>query len=344
MSTRAPQSFWLSSDAGVRARVIDFGATLVSLEAPDRSGRVDDVVLGFDDPARYCDDHPNFGSTVGRFANRIANARFELDGATYELSRNHGAHHLHGGERGFGRVFWEGRSVETAEGPGVELHYRSPDGDEGYPGSVDATVTYALSPTGELRITFEAVTDAPTVVNLSHHSYFHLGGAGSGDVLDHELWLAASRFTPCDPDLIPDGTIAPVAGTPMDFRVPRQLRGQLAPLLHRTDDLGPRGLDHNFVLDPRDRLAPAARLRDPASGRQLEVETTQPGLQVYTANHLDGTIRGKADQSYHPHAAICLETQHFPDSPNRPTFPSTRLSPGGTYRHTSVYNLSSGTV
>jgi aldose 1-epimerase len=306
------QVFTLRSEA-LRARIIDYGGTLMSLEAPDRHGAWADVVLGFDDPERYLGEHPYFGGTVGRFANRISRGEFSLDGTTYRLACNDGRHHLHGGVRGFERVFWEASGNETS----VCLRHVSRDGDEGYPGALTATVTYTLSGS-RMEIDYAAEVNASaTVVNLTNHAYFNLAGRGRVD--EHFLRIPAERFVEVDEERIPTGELSPLAGTALDFRASRPL--------------GATPIDHTFVL--RD----AAELREPRSGRVLRIRTTQPGVQVYTGDLLDGSIEGKQGRRYTARSGLCLEPQHFPDSPNRPHFPSTVLRPGGQYRHRSSYEF-----
>jgi aldose 1-epimerase len=339
---RTPQGesvdLYTLENGAVEAAITNYGATLVRLSAPDRNGKTADVLLGFDTLAGYLGEHPYFGSTVGRYANRIAKGRFSLGGVEYTLARNDGENHLHGGVRSFGRVLWKGRDASDAAGPAVELSYVSRDGEEGYPGELSAKVTYRLSAAGELRIDYEATTTRETVVNLTNHAYFNL--AAAGDVLGHELWIDADRFTPVDAGLIPTGELRGVAGTPFDFRQP-------APIGARIDQqdeqlkLG-RGYDHNFVLNGSGGAAPraVARVREPGSGRVLQVLTTEPGLQLYSGNFLDGSVKGKGGTAYERRSGFCLETQHYPDSPNKPAFPSTVLKPGGRYRSTTVYAVS----
>ncbi|MGW4274923.1 aldose epimerase family protein [Streptomyces seoulensis] len=307
---------WTLERAGVRVRVLTYGGTVQSVEVPDRAGRTAGVVLGFPGLEGYvAHPEPFLGALVGRYANRIGGARFALDGRTYPLTANNGPHSLHGGPNGFDKRVWE--ATEVAHG--VRLSRVSPDGEEGFPGRLEVSATYALDASGALRIAYEAVTDAPTVVNLTNHTYWNLGGAGSGPAGGHALRLAAARYTPVDDRLIPAGEPAEVAGTRFDFR--------------RTRALG-AGYDHNFVLDKGVTAAPeeVAELHDPASGRVLTVATTEPGVQLYTADHLTAPFA--------PFAGTALETQHFPDSPNRPDFPSTRLNPGETYRSETVYGFS----
>jgi aldose 1-epimerase len=329
--------YTLANGSGVTARVMTYGGTLVSLHAPDRDGRTADVLLGFDTADGYLAGHPYFGSLVGRYGNRIANGTFTLGGVTYTLARNNGPNHLHGGVVGFDKVVWRAREVAAGEEPALELTYRSRDGEEGYPGTLDVAVTYALTAEGELRLDYRATTDRETVVNLTNHAYFNL--AGGGDILGHELLLPAARFVPTDATQIPTGEIRPVAGTPMDFTTPTPIGARI-----RAEDDQLRfangGYDHTWLVDGSPgtyRLA--ARLHEPASGRVMEVFTTQPGVQLYTGNMLDGSLAGKGGQVYHKHAALCLETQHLPDSPNRPEFPSTVLRPGETYAESTGYRF-----
>jgi aldose 1-epimerase len=308
-----------------------YGATLTDLLVPDRDGLQADVVLGFDQFARYPVDSPYFGCTVGRVANRISGARFGLDGADYRLAANDGPNHLHGGQVGFDKAVWRAEAAAEAGSQVLRLVHRSPAGDEGYPGNLDVSVTYRLALDGALSLEYEATTDAPTLVNLTNHSYFNL--AGKGDILGHILTLYASRYTEPDAQLTPTGRILPVAGTPLDFRRPAAVGGRLARL-----DIG--GYDHNYVIDGGpDPLALAAELYEPGSGRAMEVLTTKPGIQLYTGNFLDG-LAGKGGAVYQRHAALCLETQYFPDAIHHPAFPSPVLRPGQTYRHTTVHRFS----
>ncbi|GAA2732582.1 aldose epimerase family protein [Streptomyces nogalater] len=310
-----PVHRWTLERGGVRVRVLSYGGIVQSAEVPDRAGRTADVVLGFPDLEGYLrHPEPYLGAVIGRYANRIAGGRVPLDGRTYQVTRNEGANCLHGGERGFDKHVWEVAPVEH----GLRLSRDSPDGEEGFPGRLSVTVTYTLTASGALRIGYEAVTDAPTVVNLTNHTYWNLEGAGSGDTGGHELRLAASRYTPVGADLIPVGAPADVAGTRLDFRAARPTGS---------------GYDHNFVLDKGVTREPeeVAELYAPVSGRILTVATTEPGLQLYTGDHLSGP--------FPPNAGTALETQHFPDSPNRPDFPTTTLRPGEVYRSETVYGF-----
>ena len=321
--------YTLSNAAGVRAAITNFGAILVSLQTPDRRGEPGEITLGFDDLAGYLGDHPYFGATVGRFANRIAGARFTLDGKVYALAANDGDNHLHGGIEGFDKKLWAAEAFEAADSAGVRLSRCSGDGEEGYPGNLDVTLTVTLTDENELRLEFTAVTDAPTPVNLTNHTYFNL--AGKGDVLRHTVRLAASRYTPVGPDLIPTGELASVSGTPLDFREPHRIGERL--------DQVEGGYDHNLILDTPEAggLTLAARVEEEESGRSLEVYTTEPAVQFYTGNFLDGTLVGRGGVRYGKHAGLCLEPQKYPDSPNQPAFPSCILRPGERYEHTIVF-------
>lgn len=314
----------------VKVKVISLGATIQSVQAPDRDGKLANVVLGFDDLAGYLSDaNQHFGCTTGRVANRIAKGAFTLDGVEYKLALNNGPNHLHGGvKRSLGKVNWKGEIIGT----GVRFTYSSPDGEEGYPGKLDLAVTYSLDERGRLSIGYTATTDKATPINLTNHSYFNLAGAGSESVLDHELAVAADQVTANDETLIPTGKLLPVAGTPLDFTKPAKLGARIDDLT-KTPNLG---YDHNFVLRDRAGLDFAAKLRDPKSGRTLTVFTTQPGIQVYSGNFLKGQ-KGAGDQTFKHRSAVCLETQDFPNAVNVPDFPSVIIRPGQTYRHTCVY-------
>lgn len=326
--------FTLTNAHGLRARAITWGATLIEMSVPDRDGKLADVTLGFDDPERYLKPHPFFGSIAGRFANRIAKGRFVLDGKTHQLATNNGPNHIHGGVKGFDKRNWTGGIAgENA----VRFGCVSPDGEEGYPGKLTVTVTYTLTDAGELRIAYEAATDAPTVLNLTNHSYWNL--AGKGDVLGHELTINAAMVNEVDEGLIPTGKFHELSGDALDFRE--------AKTIGRDIDRMPKsigGYDHNYVIAHLPVGKPgestlAARLADPASGRVMQVFTDQPGVQLYTANFMKG-VPGKQGQIYGPRAGVCLETQHIPDSPNQQDFPSTVLRPGETFRSTTVYAFS----
>ncbi len=317
-------------------KVMTYGAIITSIETPDRDGELDDVVLGFDDLNGYLGTHPYFGATVGRVANRIAKGKFTLNGKEYTLAANNGPNALHGGLKGFDKVVWKAEELESGDGPSVRMSYVSPDGEEGYPGNLTVSVLFTVTADDKLEIKYTAETDKATPVNLSNHSYFNLGGKHGDSIRGHQVTLYASNYTPVDDALIPTGEIAPVAETTFDLRKPSQL-GFLISLLDNT----PQGFDHNFVLDkPKGRMGLAARVFDPKSGREMTVSTTEPGVQFYTGNFLDGTNKGKAGVAYKQHQALCLETQHFPDSINQPNFPSTVLEPGQKYTQTTVFAFS----
>jgi len=332
----------LKNDRGIEARIITYGATLQSLIAPDRDGKRAEVTLGYDDVAAY-ESKPNFfGVTVGRYANRIAKARFSLDGRTYELTKSDGENSLHGGTKGFDKQNWRILSVSSGAVARVVLGLTSPDGDQGYPGTLDVTVTYTLDNGGDLKIAYEAKTDKPTVVNMTNHAIFNLAGDGAPEGTSrHLLTIPASAYTPVDATLIPTGELKPVAGTVFDFRKPRLVAEGLRDGRDPQIVIG-RGYDHNFVLDKGLTAEPqlAARLEDPASGRVLEVLTTEPGVQVYTGNFLDGTRTGRSGHVYRMGDGIAMEPQKFPDTPNHPSFPSARVDPGKPYRHVMIYRLS----
>jgi len=322
----------LMNASGLRARVMTYGATLVSLEVPGRDGNFADITLGCDSLEGYLLASPYFGSIVGRYANRIAKGKFTLDGVEYTLAQNNGENHLHGGIQGFDKVIWDAEPVKVEEARGVKFVYLSKDGEEGYPGNLTCTVTYLLTDNDELRISYEAETDKATPVNLTHHSYFNLAGQGNGDVLDHELTLNADKYTPVDEGLIPTGEIRSVTDSPMDFTTPHTIGERI--------DQVEGGYDHNFVLrGGGGTLILAARVYEPESGRVMEIRTTEPGIQFYSGNFLDGSITGKAGKVYHKHYGFCLEPQHFPDSPNKPNFPSTILRPGDRYMSLTVFKF-----
>jgi len=331
--------YTLTNANGMEVRTIPYGAIIVSVRVPDRSGRFDDVVLGFDQMDGYAGMHPYFGAVVGRYANRIANGRFTLDGQTYALATNNGPNALHGGVKGFDKKVWNAELFEREGAVGVIYTLTSPDGDEQYPGTLKATVTYALNNGNELSVEYDATTDRATPINLTQHSYFNLAGEGRGDILGHRLTIEADRFTPVDATLIPTGDLAPVDGTPFDFRRATAIGARIE-FDHEQLKNG-KGYDHNWVLNrDGDGLAHAARLEEPASGRTLDVSTTEPGIQFYTGNFLDGSIKGKSGHVYARRSGLCLETQHFPDSPNHPGFPSTILRPGERFRSKTVFAFS----
>jgi aldose 1-epimerase len=329
--------YTLTNANGVEMRVITYGGIITSLKVPDRSGRFDDVVLGFDTMDGYLKDPPYFGALIGRYGNRIARGQFTLDGQAFKLATNNGPNHLHGGVKGFDKVLWNAMPAEAADGVSLTLTRRSSDGEEGYPGNLQVSVRYMLTDRNELAIDYRATTDKATPINLTQHSYFNLA-ANNGDILGHRLTLNASRYTPVDNTLIPTGELAPVQGTPFDFRVPTSI-GERIGLDHAQLKNG-NGYDHNFVLDRTGpSLERAALVVEPSSGRTMEVATTEPGIQFYSGNFLDGTIIGKGGRIYKHRTGFCLETQHFPDSPNHPSFPSTILRPGQTYASKTVFTF-----
>jgi aldose 1-epimerase len=326
----------LTNANGMKAKIMTYGAILTALEVPDKDGQLGDVVLGFDNLASYLAGHPHFGATTGRVANRIAKGKFTLDGKEYTLAVNNGPNALHGGRKGFDKVVWKAEPIESSGSVGVQLTYVSKDGEEGYPGNLTTVVTYSLTNQNELRIDYKATTDKPTPINLTNHSYFNLGGPASGNILDHELELEADEYTPADDTLIPTGEIRSVKGTPLDFTKPMKIGSRIAQVADKTG-----GYDHNFVIRSKgNKLALAARVYEPKSGRVMEMYTTEPGVQLYTANFLDGKLKGIGGVAYQKHQAFCLEAQHFPDSVNHPDFPSTILRPGQMYTQTTVYKFS----
>ncbi|WP_405767564.1 aldose epimerase family protein [Streptomyces sp. NBC_01538] len=333
---------WSLENGGTRLRVLSYGGIVQSLEIPDREGRYANVSLGFDSVEEYVASSPYFGALIGRFGNRIAEGRFTLDGTSYQLSVNDGANSLHGGSGGFDKAVWDVEPFTEGTDVGLRLRLTSADGEMGYPGTLHTTVTYTLTERGDWRIDYEATTDQVTVVNLTNHVYWNLAGESGGSVGGHELEIAASRYTPVDAGLIPTGELAEVAGTPFDFRAAKTVGAEL-----RTADqqlLYAKGFDHNWVLDKGVTAQPQhiATLRDPESGRTMRIATTEPGVQFYSGNFLDATLVGTGGTVYRQGDALCLETQHFPDSPNRPDFPSTVLRPGETYRSTTTHSFDAG--
>lgn len=334
--------FTLVNQKGGEARIIEYGATVVSLKMPDRNGKSGDIVLGMNSLDEYTNDiyqkaNPYFGAIAGRYANRIAKGQFSLEGKKYQLTTNNGANHLHGGKVGFDKVFWTGREVAAQNGAAVEFTYQSKDGEEGYPGNLTAKVVYTLTDDNELKIDYTATTDKETVVNLTHHSYFNL--AGSGDILKHNLQINADKFTPIDKESIPLGALKAVENTPFDFRQAKEIGKDI----ESTDEQlkNGKGYDHNFVLNGASgTMRQAAIVTEEKSGRVMEVLTTEPGIQLYTGNFLDGSLKGKNGAVYNLRNGFCLETQHFPDSPNHSDYPSTVLKPGETYKTSTVYKFS----
>lgn len=329
----------LSNPAGMRAQIATYGGIVTSLLVPDREGQLGDVVLGFDRIDGYLKKHPYFGAICGRYANRIAGGRFTLNGVEYTLARNDGNNHLHGGIRGFDKVVWTAAELGTIGEAALQLTYSSPAGDEGYPGKLDVAVTYTLTNSNELRIDYLATTDADTVLNLSHHGYFNLVDGGTSEVLAHEVLINATHFLPVDAALIPTGELRHVQGTPMDFTQTTAIGARI----DADDEQVAHGMgyDHTWVVNGASgQLRLAARVHEPTTGRLMEVLTTEPGVQFYTGNFLDGTVTGKGGTVYRRRYGLCLECQHFPDSPNRPQFPSTVLKPGQRYTQTTVYRFS----
>jgi aldose 1-epimerase len=332
--------YTLTNAKGAEAKITTYGGIVVSLKVPDRNGKLDDVVLGYDNLAGYLKNNgPYMGALIGRYANRIAKGKFSLNGKEYVLAQNNGDNHLHGGVRGFDKVVWTGRPLKVRNGAALELTYLSKDGEEGYPGNLSVKVVYTLTDTNELRIDYSATTDKRTILNLTHHSYFNLAGQGNGDILKHQLFLNANQFTPTDAGSIPTGELRKVRGTPFDFTRTTAIGARI----DQDDEqlkFG-RGYDHNFVLNKSGKsLTLAARASESTSGRVMEVFTTEPGVQLYTGNFLDGSITGKDGKVYNQHYGFCLEAQHFPDSPNKPAFPSVVLTPGRRYTQTTIYKFS----
>ncbi|MDI1249321.1 MAG: galactose mutarotase [Lacunisphaera sp.] len=334
--------YTLRNASGAEATITNYGGIVVTLLVPDRTGKMVDVVLGYDDLASYIKTTPYFGALIGRYGNRIAQGKFTLDGKTHNLAVNDGANTLHGGLKGFDKVVWSGRPVESKLGAALELTYLSKDGEEGYPGNLNVTAVYTLTNDNSLRVDFTASTDKPTVANLTHHSYFNL--AGSGDILDHLVTINADRFTPVDQGLIPTGELKPVAGTPFDFRKATAIGARI-----KADDAQLKaggGYDHNWIVNQQaaGELGFQARIESPRSGIVLEVSSTEPAVQFYSGNFLDGTITGKKGQVYAHRTGFCFEPQHYPDSPNQPAFPSTVLRPGQTYQNTIIYHFSTASA
>ncbi len=325
--------YTLSNERGAKVKITNFGAIVTEIDVPDRTGKSANIVLGFDSFQQYEASHPYFGAIVGRYGNRIAKGKFTLDGKEYRLATNNGPNHLHGGLKGFDKVLWLAEPATGSEGPALKLTLVSPDGDEGYPGKLTTTVVYTLTGNNELKIDYTATTDKTTILNLTSHSYFNLAGPGAGDILNHVLMLAADKYTPVDDTLIPTGEILSVNGTPFDFKQPHSIGSRIGQVKG--------GYDHNFVLRSggADRPVLAARVQEPKTGRVMEVLTTQPGIQFYTGNFLDGSLKGNGGV-YKQHYGFCLETQHFPDSIHHAGFPSVVLEPGKLYHQVTVYKFS----
>ena len=333
--------YTLRNGKGMETTITTYGGRIVTLKTPDRNGQIADIVLGFDTLPEYLEKNPFFGALVGRYANRIANGEFKLDGHTYTLAKNNGPNTLHGGLIGFDKKVWQAEYTSGSEGHSLRLKYVSKDGEEGFPGTLTTTVTYTLTDNNELKIDYEATTDKKTVLNLTNHSYFDLSGAGTGEILDHVITINAGTFTPVNANLIPTGELKKVDGTPFDFRKPMPVRSRINDKDQQLEYAG--GYDHNFVVNgsggsPRF----AARAMDPKSGRVLEVVTTQPGVQFYSGNHLPNGIKGKGGATYNYRYGLCFETQHFPNSPNQPDFPTTELDPGQEFHQITIFRFSVG--
>jgi aldose 1-epimerase len=331
--------YTLTNRNGMSAQIINYGATVTSLKVSDRTRKLEDVVLGYDSLQGYVDGTSYFGAIVGRYGNRIGKAQFKLDGNTYPLTINDGENHLHGGKIGFNKVLWQAKVLSSSDEPALELQYVSKDGEEGYPGTVTLKVVYALTNKNELRISYEGTTDRPTVLNPTHHSYFNLSGSFANTILDHVMLIEADRFTPVDKSLIPTGKLAEVANTPLDFRTPTPIGSRINDPYEQLT-FG-KGYDHNWVLrEGNGQVRKAVELYEPKSGRLMTVYTDQPGMQFYSGNFLDGIARGKNGIAYQQRTGLCLEAQAFPDTPNKPQFPSVTLRPGQVYRQTTVYQFS----
>lgn len=330
--------FCLKNKNGIEVKITNYGGIITSIIVPDKNGKMADVVLGFDNIEQYLEPQPYFGAIIGRYGNRIANGKFKLDNNEYTLVKNNGENHLHGGTNGFDKVIWETKKVCYENKIGVEMTYTSPDMEEGYPGNLEVVVQYTLNNENQLSIFYQAISDKKTLCNLTNHSYFNLSGEGNGTILNHELTLNANHITPTDKGLIPTGELQLVKNTPFDFKY-------ATPIGQRIDDDNPQlkignGYDHNFVLNTEKKEERAAALFDPESGRFLEIFTTEPGIQIYTANFLDSSLIGKSGNPYLKRGAVCLETQHFPDSPNQPNFPSTILEPKKIYSSMTIHKFS----
>lgn len=330
--------YTLVNKNNVEMQVINYGGIITALKVPNKSGVIEDITLGYDSLSQYVSATPYFGAIVGRYGNRIAKGKFTLDGTTYTLAQNNNGEHLHGGIKGFDKVFWNIEEVQNDEGPALKLTYASADMEEGYPGNLSLEVQYVLTDNNELKISYKATTDKKTVVNVTQHTYFNLTGNVGRDILDHELVLKSDKFLPVNKTLIPTGELKDVTGTPFDFREPKKIGLQINDKNQQlTFGLG---YDHCWVLSSTDELKLAASVYEPTSGRYMEVHTTEPAIQFYSGNFLDGTLTGKGGVVYNQRYGLCLETQHYPDSPNQPAFPSVVLSPGETYSTTTIYSFS----
>jgi len=331
--------YTLRNSKGMEARILTYGGIVQMLKVPDRDGKLDDIVLGYDNLGSYLTNSPYFGALIGRYGNRIGGAKFTLEGVAYTLATNNGPNSLHGGIQGFDKVIWKAKPLYTPDGPALELNYVSKDGEEGFPGTLRVRAVYTLTENNELHLDFTATTDRPTICNLTHHSYFNLRGQGNGDILGHQVYINADMMTPVDKDLITTGELKPVNGTPFDFRTPTAIGARINDPDQQLQ-YGP-GYDHNWVINkPLGKFGLMARVYEPTTGRVLEVWSTEPGLQFYSGNFLDGTITGKDSKVYPRRSGFCMEPQHYPDSPNKPMFPSTELRPGETYQTTIVYRFS----
>jgi aldose 1-epimerase len=331
--------YTLRNAGGMEARICTYGGIVVSLTAPDRTGKFGDIVLGYDNLDGYRTNSPYFGALIGRYGNRIGGAKFTLEGKTYTLAANNGPNTLHGGLKGFDKVVWTAKPLAGSSGPALQLTYVSKDGEEGFPGTLSVTAVYTLADQNELRLNFTATTDKPTVCNLTHHSYFNLRGQGDGDILGHEVYINSDKTTPVNKELITTGEYAPVEGTPFDFRKPTAIGARINDPDSQLQ-FGP-GYDHNWVINkPMGQLGLQARVHEPTSGRVMEVWSDEPGLQFYAGNFLDGTIKGKGGKVYQRRTGFCMEPQHYPDSPNKPMFPTTELKPGETFKNTIIYKFS----
>ena len=331
--------YTLRNDKGMEARILTYGGIVQSLKVPDRNGKFDDVVLGHDNIGGYLTNSPYFGALIGRYGNRIGGGKFTLEGKTYKLANNNGPNSLHGGIKGFDKVVWQASPSLTPDGPALELTYVSQDGEEGFPGNLKVTAIYTLTDNNELHLSFTATTDQPTLCNLTQHSYFNLRGQGNGDILGHEVYINSDKITPVDKDLITTGEYAPVDGTPFDFRKPTAIGARINDPNQQLQ-FG-TGYDHNWVINkPLGKLGLLARVYEPTTGRVMEVWSTEPGVQFYTGNFLGETITGKDGKVYQRRTGFCLEPQHYPDSPNKPMFPTTELKPGETYQNTILFRFS----